>query len=433
MSKAKDVAALLHRAVFEIDRDVAPTLRAADGGAIDDARRDEMLAAVKDGKYVELEMDIRPFQQTPGVRNRNSVRFRDGAMRHLGSSGKGMPFLRNHDQGSQEAIGGYITKSVMEGADVEGADGKKWVLYQTVKLTAPWAVDQALRGLIRFFSIGWSPGEILCLACGEDFRKCWHWPGERMEDGSIVEIEYQSADMVETSAVPVPAVLGTGVEAIRAAMAAARAGGLDVAKKGHQSGRTIMKRFARLITLLAIAAPPQGEEHDEDETLGAIGDAVEELKKKADRLELERDELKARAETAEKDLEDASTSLGKREVKEKTSKLEQAIAGAYADKKLVRTTGANGESVDDAMEDILRRLSEVDGVDAVVEKIGKLRVRQIFAPQITAAKDPLPPASATGAPRGMTAEQLAAHRRYAEQTGKDPDKYIAELTAEQGA
>jgi hypothetical protein len=429
MGKTKDVAALLHRAVFEIDRNVASTLRDSSGAEVTDARRDELLAAVKDGKHVELEMDIRPFQQTPGVRNRNSVRFRDGAMRHLGSSGKGMPFLRDHDQGSQLAIGGFITKSRMESVAVDGG-GSQWVLHQTVKLTAPWAVEQALRGLIRFFSIGWSPGDILCLACGEDFRKCWHWPGERMEDGNVVEIEYQSADLVETSAVPVPAVLGTGVEAIRAAMAAARAGGLDAAAKGHQSGRTTMKRFAHLFTLLALSALP--ESADEDDAIDAIGDAVDGLNKKLKRVELDRDELKLRAETAEKDLATANETLGKREAKEKGSKLDQAIATAYAEKKLLRTSGGeDGERVDDPMEDLLRRVAEVDGVDAAVAKIGKLRVREIFAPQITAPKDPQP-RHAFGAP-GMSADQIAAHRRYAEQTGKNPDEYIAELIAEQGA
>jgi len=237
---------LRHAAVFELE--TAPTLRAGDGGAINDTRRDELLLAVRDGKHVELELDMMPFRQREGYRNRNSVRFRDGSLRAMGRSGKGMPFLRDHEQGSQHAVGGFITASEMKQEVVDGV--AEWRLYQTVRLTAPWAVEMALRGLIRFFSIGWSPGAVLCLACNESYSKCWHYPGQTLEDGTVVEIQYQDAELVETSAVPVPAITGTGVESIRAALSALREGN----SSGEEPRRDHMNLIAKLAPILLLAA-----------------------------------------------------------------------------------------------------------------------------------------------------------------------------------
>lgn len=217
------------RATFEVPDVGALTLRAGDK-AVSADQRNALLARVAAGEHVELEMDIIPFRQRDGERNRNNIRFRDGAMRRLGSSGKGMPFLRNHAQYDQMAVGGTIASSKMEHVVADGA--AEWQLHQTVKLSAPWAVDQALRGLIHFFSIGWDPtGAVLCSVCGNDYYKwgddgCRHYRGQVLDDGAVVELVYQDAVLVETSAVPVPAVLGTEVEEIRAA---ARAGRLATA------------------------------------------------------------------------------------------------------------------------------------------------------------------------------------------------------------
>lgn len=72
--------------------------------------------------------------------------------------------------------------------------------------------------------IGWHPtGPVTCSACGtEVFAECTHLPGDRLESGDVVEFVFTDAELVETSAVSVPAVQGTGIDQIRAALSAAR-------------------------------------------------------------------------------------------------------------------------------------------------------------------------------------------------------------------
>lgn len=209
-------------------------LRAAEGGVITSATRDELLAKVKNGEHVEVEVDILAYEQRPGVSNRNFVRFRDGAMMRLGLSGRGKPFLRNHDQQDVMARGGTITKSQTE----KRGEGD-YAIHQTVRLSAPWAVELALRGLMSGTSIGWhATGPVECSVCGtEVYTKCYHWPGDRVTEESagdgtkryvrdrsgalVVEWVFTSADLTENSAVNVPAVPAAGVEAVRAALTAA--------------------------------------------------------------------------------------------------------------------------------------------------------------------------------------------------------------------
>jgi len=199
-------------------------LRAAPGG--DELAKDaaaELLAKSLAGEQVEIYAEITSFNQMDGVANRNFVRFRKGALSALGKSGVGSVFLKNHDQHKLSARGGTITRSKMEKAD--GGH----VLRQTVHAVEPWAVQGFLKGTIDRFSIGWHPtardGEaaplVLCTACNADVRECYHWPGDKVETKAgivVVQFEFQSAALVETSAVNVPAVVGTGVDNVRAAL-----------------------------------------------------------------------------------------------------------------------------------------------------------------------------------------------------------------------
>ena len=83
--------------------DTETRLYASAGGDITPALRDELLAKCKAGEYVELHVDLIAYEQKAGVANRKFVRFRDGAMMRLGSSGRGRPFLRDHEQGDSLA------------------------------------------------------------------------------------------------------------------------------------------------------------------------------------------------------------------------------------------------------------------------------------------------------------------------------------------
>lgn len=193
------------------------TLRASNGQPITSVLRDELLKKLAAGEHVEIELDVRAYEQRPGQPNRNAVRFRDGAMQSVGRSGVGTPFLRDHNQYSSLSKAGTITAS-----KTEKLDGGGHVIHQTVRLAAPWAVDMALRGLMDRVSIGWRPtGPIHCTACKAPILEdCWHFPGDELEDGGVVEWEYQEAELVETSAVNIPGVPTAGVEDVRAAMAA---------------------------------------------------------------------------------------------------------------------------------------------------------------------------------------------------------------------
>jgi hypothetical protein len=298
----KDKPQLVHRAVWFGDEDDAPqvTLRAAGAaGALSREQREEMLARVAAGGLVSLELDFMPFRQREGERNRNAVRFRDGGLRALARSGKGMPLLRDHDQGNSLAVGGYITASSVEQVVVDG--GAEWRLTQSARLTAPWMVELALRDLIRHFSIGWDPtGPILCTVCNEDYyRGCPHYRGQRLEDGTVVEVLYTDARLVETSIVPVPAVLGTEVESIRAALSAARDNGA-AARPGEN-----MNLLTRLLPLLSLAATAgeteviaaveaQGKENDRLRKELAVADA--DNKKLAARVSEFEGEIAQRAE-----------------------------------------------------------------------------------------------------------------------------------------
>lgn len=235
MSKRPDSLKSLAKAmplICRVATETTRTLRAVNGEPITDELRDQLLAKCAAGEHVEIEVDILAYEQRPGVANRNFLRFRDGAMLKLGASGKGTPFLKNHDQGDVEARGGTITRSLTEKVG-EG----EYHVRQTARISAPWAVSMALRGLLDKVSIGWAGDDVTCSACGTAvYTECYHWPGDRVSEeagadgkkryvrdrkGNLrVEWIFNDPSLVETSAVNVPAVPMAGIEAVRAALAA---------------------------------------------------------------------------------------------------------------------------------------------------------------------------------------------------------------------
>ncbi len=201
------------------------TLRASGGAKLD---VDALLAKAVARERVSLEMDVLAYEQgqrnAAGIvqKNRNGVRFRDGAMQSLGRSGKGSPFMRDHRQGDSTARGG----TVIDSKTVKLTEDGHYQIQQTVELTDPAAVERALRGLMSSVSIGWSPtGPVNCTACGtEIFSKCYHFPFDlvKLKDGTELEVEWEftAAELVETSEVPVPGVPSAEIKDVRAALAA---------------------------------------------------------------------------------------------------------------------------------------------------------------------------------------------------------------------
>lgn len=265
----------------------------ADGVALTAARRDELLARCAANEYVELEVDLLAYEQKTGERNRNSVRFRDGAMLSIGRTGKGAPFLRDHNQSNSLSKAGVIVASATE----KRGDGE-YAIRQTVKLTAPWAVDMALRGLMDTVSIGWRPtGPVLCSACNSAvYTKCYHWPGDRLvetDDGAggkkrtraadgpvVVEWIYTEAELVETSVVNVPGVPNARIDDVRAAMfASLSAGNPALRAEVERSGFDITQENdmdPELLKLLGLS-----ETATEDEVKAAVAKLKESAKEGA--------------------------------------------------------------------------------------------------------------------------------------------------------
>lgn len=275
-------------------------------------QRVELLAKCVAGELVELYLELDAYEQREGERNRGCVRLSPGAVAPAARSAKGRPFLRDHEQENTLARGGEIVSAT----SVKRGEGD-YVIRMTVRLTAPWAVELALRDLLSFISIGLrATGPVLCSVCKtEVFTECWHYRGAEVvvkagAEPQICEWIYTAAEIVEASSVNVPAVPGAQIEAIRVALSA-----LDVHSQDKETRR--MKNLPKLLAALNLAATA-----GEDEILIAVEEynrkaaaTAAELGIKAKDLELataERDALKETQLAAEaKAFIDEAISVGK--------------------------------------------------------------------------------------------------------------------------
>jgi len=208
--------------------DGAVVMLKSNGTDVTDVLRDELLAKCSSGQYVELELDVLAYEQEAGKPNRNYVRIKDSAMMAFGKTGAGKPFIRDHEHQNSMAVCGKIMQ-----CETEKRGEGSYAVRQKVTLTAPWAVELALRNLMSTVSISWrATGAVKCSSCDEQvLTKCWHWPGDRLsektgDDGVkrkmrdragdiVVEWVYDSAEILETSPVPVPAVPTARIDGIR--------------------------------------------------------------------------------------------------------------------------------------------------------------------------------------------------------------------------
>ena len=265
-------------------------LRASAAGVelTDDARA-ELLAKAVAREAVKVVGEFLAFEQAPGKPNRKFVRFRDGALAAIGRTGRGKPFLRDHDQWDVRARGGTI----LESDTVKVGDGH-YEIRQTIEITEPEAVERALRGLMSSVSIGWVPtGPVLCSACGTEVLRggCYHWPGDKLklEGGTeVVRIEwiYTAAELVETSEVSVPAVPGAALERIKASLAADdngdRAAGAALERPQPPQENRMKDIKLALIGLLGLAATASDDE---------VIDAATTLRRERDTLSASNTEL----------------------------------------------------------------------------------------------------------------------------------------------
>lgn len=207
------------------------------GQAISTETRDELLKKCANNEYVELELNVIAYEQHADQMNRNYVRVAENAMPQLAKSSIGKPFLFDHDQSNSHAVCGTIIDARHEVM----SDGTHRIM-QTVKLTAPKAVDLALRGLMKTVSISWrATKSVDCSACSAPvFTDCYHWPGDKVKkmtdhqgkvifvrnrkEGDItVQWVYNGVEALETSPTPVPAVPTARIDGIRASLSAGSA------------------------------------------------------------------------------------------------------------------------------------------------------------------------------------------------------------------
>lgn len=379
----EDLAQLLGRSASFGNREVLPVLSIRYGDrtvtlAALDKDRLELLGKVRQGEPVELDVEIRAFQQLDGVSNRNFTRFKKGILRRLAKSFKGVPLLRDHDSGSLEARAGTVTAS--KAVPIEGG----LAFDMSARITAPWAVEAVLAGNLDRFSIGWDfPGldSLECSECKcEVFSECSHFPGDKLEDGGRVEFVFTEAEGVEVSAVSVPAVRGTGIEQVRSALNA------------------------------ALSRQPKGSRKAEDQDMESIAKALG-LKKTAEEQTIIAaiGALEARAENAEKANTEAAGKLAEatKEAEELTAQIHElsaegrardveTLCAEYSDRFPVERNEA-GEKVTSKLETQIRKMAEGDleGARGMLEAMPSQRPELGADPAVTEvkrqpAKGPMP-------------------------------------------
>lgn len=364
-SKERLEAANAWRAQFRADELTPIALYAK--GSNEPIDREAALARLRAGEVFSLEMEAITYVQreTP---NRNFVRFKPGILASFAKTFAGQPFLRDHGQYRLVDRGGTISASKLEHND----DGTKQIRMR-FELVKPWAVEGALDGTIDRFSIGWSrTSTVECSICACDWLKCAHWPGDKMDDGRVMELVFTGAEGTETSGVNVPAVLGTRIESI--------------------SQLTAIDR-ATLADILGDETEPHEVETMDPKILAALGlpatatadDVAREIAARNDRLTLET----ARASTAATQLQTLQTEATSREAAQRTATVNDSIQ---------RLTAAGKLKPGSDVEGALRRTADRDlaTFTALVADMLSSGV------QLTPVGQPLPTLQRDPAPQPMT-------------------------------
>jgi hypothetical protein len=265
-----------------------------DGGAValagDDgkAKRLELLERVSKGERVTLQLTAITFAQGPGAYISKPVGFTHKGLRALAATAPGTPFQRDHSLMLEDCGGTCV------GAKIEARGDKRYDLVETLELVKPWAVEGALDGTVRTFSIQWRARDwrtVLCSKCSTPLGKCDHYPGQELEarDGErvLVRALFDAPYMIERSAVQAPAVSVTQVKDWRALSLALSA--------QHEAVSTRPLKEKRMENLLkALGAP------DEESALAAVAKMTAEAREANDRARKLEGELAAkRSEHAE--------------------------------------------------------------------------------------------------------------------------------------
>jgi hypothetical protein len=167
--------------------------------------RAELLPKIESGEVDHL--DFRAHVYGTG-RNRNPYEFRQEDLAVFASSFEGQPYLRNHDTSDIDARDGTILASALDGG----------AFVQDIRLTTRRGMMDYLEGKMDRFSIGWFYDDAMCSICQSSWfsADCMHWPGRKYQTSTgekVCTLIFINPSGKETSAVNVPAVEGTRIDA----------------------------------------------------------------------------------------------------------------------------------------------------------------------------------------------------------------------------
>lgn len=339
-------------AVERLDDDAcvfpALTLRAAVGEngsvvALSAGQRSELLRAVRAGEFQgPLLVEAITYVQRP-TPNRNATRFAANTLRKGARSFRGQVVLVDHNQREQRARIGTIVDSVFE--DV-GDDTVQF--RQTLSIAKLDAIESVLDGTIDRFSIGWFPtGRIDCsLHKGPMFGPgcCQCWPGDVVEvDGVdvVVQAVFTAWEGIEVSAVNVPAVVGTGIEAVRSA--------LSVLRANINSGKEPQEQL-KMDIRTKLGLPPTATD---EEVLATL------------------DERQTQLSQLQTSAAEAQRIATENAAKAKATRISSLIEAAYGDGRLAVVRDQAGERIQSPMEVQLRALDDADRIEAFLSVLPK--------------------------------------------------------------
>lgn len=399
---------------------IGATLFSPGGGDIpigDSVRRD-LLQRLRAGEPIRVEMEaVTYLQGNPDSKayrpNRNFVRFKPSILAAFARSFAGVPFLRDHGQRKLEDRGGTITASKLE------TDGETLQIRQRFEIVKPWAVESALDGTLDRFSIGWSrTATVECSICMCDWIDCAHWPGDRLEDGRIVELVFTGAEGVETSGVNVPAVLGTRIEAIQQLTAIDPAELTDILEAENDIDDEVIEMDPKILQALGLPAT------------ATVADVEREIQSRNDRLTLETE----RATTATAQAAQLAREAETRAAAQIAAEVEDTITRLITNGKI-----KPGSASENALRSTAKR--DVEAFRAFANDLlsSGIQVTPVGAPLPALKQDPQPQPM-TG-PKQMLAERPELRRWLAkagiseaqfEQHGADGVEILNHIRAQRG-
>jgi len=176
-----------------------------------------ILPQIESGELDHLDFTARVYRAD--TKNRNPYIFQAQDLDGFAASFEGQPFLRNHDDKDIDSRDGTIIDASLEGSAFK----------QTVRLTTRRGMTDFVEGKMDRFSIGWFYDDILCSICNMSWltSDCPHWVGRMYKVGeskkeTMCMLIFINPTGKETSAVNVPAVVGTGIDTPGQARAAAQ-------------------------------------------------------------------------------------------------------------------------------------------------------------------------------------------------------------------